>query len=111
MSDSYYAPPPAQAPTSGMAIASLVASILGLTFIPVLGGIAGVILGYVARNQIRESGGAVGGEGLAKAGLIIGWVGIGLFVTACTIVVILSALGPAIGGVFSDIASDLGNSY
>jgi len=90
-----------------MAIASLIASILGVTFVPTLGSIVGVILGYVARNQIRESGGAVGGEGLAKAGLIIGWVGIGLAVIGCLIAVVLSLAVPSLG--ICAALGDLGN--
>lgn len=65
-------------PTNGLAVASLIASILGLTIVPTIGSIVGVIMGYAAKRQIEESGGAQGGEGLAKAGIIVGWVGIGL---------------------------------
>lgn len=66
--------------TNGMAIGSLVASILGLVCFYFIGPIIGVILGYMARKQIRESGGAQGGEGMAMAGIIIGWIGIALSV-------------------------------
>jgi len=71
MSQEYYQPP--TPPTNGMAIASLITSLLGLY--PV-----GLILGYMAKRQIDESGGAMGGRGLAMAGIIIGWIGIGLIV-------------------------------
>jgi len=66
--------------TSTMAIISLVASILGLSAIPLLGSIVGVITGHMARREIKDSGGTLEGDGLAKAGLIIGYVGIGLTV-------------------------------
>jgi hypothetical protein len=71
-----------QPPNNGMAIASL---IVGITSIPLslccialgpLVGIVGVILGFVARNQINQSGGAQAGSGLALGGLICGGVGI-----------------------------------
>src|SRR6266852_913186 len=42
-----------------------------------LGGIIAVITGHVARSQIKRTGEA--GEGLALAGLIAGYVSIGLF--------------------------------
>jgi hypothetical protein len=71
-----------------MAIVSLISGILGLTFIPLLGSIVAVITGYMARNEIRASGGTVGGEGLATAGLILGWIGVALLV-----------LGLCIGGI------------
>jgi Domain of unknown function (DUF4190)/Domain of unknown function (DUF1707) len=60
--------------TNSMAVASLVCGLAqpftaGLTMIPA------VILGHMARNQIRRSG--EDGKGLATAGLVLGWVGIG----------------------------------
>ncbi len=84
-----YTPAP---PTSGLAIVSLISSILGLTFLPVVGSIVGLILGYMARRQIQESAGAQGGEGLAKAGIIVGWVGIGLFVLGICIALAIIAM-------------------
>jgi hypothetical protein len=35
-----------------------------------------VIFGFVARKQIRESGGRQGGSGMALAGIILGFVGV-----------------------------------
>ena len=72
MSDEYptgaasYAPP-----NSSMAVVSLVAGILGLTFFPFLGAIVAVITGPMAKKEIRESGGTLGGEGIATAGIIL----------------------------------------
>ncbi len=65
-----YAPGPGYAPvgpTSGMAIASLVCSLLGI-------GLVGVILGHLALSEIKKSNGYTQGRGLAIAGLIIGYV-------------------------------------
>ncbi len=42
-----------------------------------LGGLVAVITGHVARSQIKRTGEA--GEGLALAGLIAGYISIGLF--------------------------------
>lgn len=69
-----------QAPNSTMSIISLIAGILGITFVPFLGSIAALITGYMARKEIRESAGALGGDGLATAGLVLGWIGVGLAV-------------------------------
>lgn len=68
---------PAAQPTNGMAIASMVVSLVGLVTLVCYGfggliGIVGAILGHVARRQIRERGNA--GAGMALAGVIIGWV-------------------------------------
>ncbi len=67
-------------PTSNLAIISLVAGVLGFTLFPVAGSIIAVITGYLARKEIQESAGTLGGDGLALAGLILGWVGVGLAV-------------------------------
>jgi hypothetical protein len=61
-----------------MALISLIAGILGLTFVPFIGSIVAVITGPMAKREILESQGALGGEGLATAGIVLGWIGIGL---------------------------------
>lgn len=58
-------------PTSGLAIASLVCSLVGLVTAG-LAAIAGVICGHIALTETRS--GMRGGHGLAVAGLIIGWI-------------------------------------
>ncbi len=109
MDQSYYAPPPAPQPqqSSTMAVISMIASILGITFVPTLGSIVGLILGYMARKQIRESGGAMGGEGSAKAGIIIGWIGIALAAIGICIAIAVMAFGLAIPGI--GICASLGS--
>jgi len=67
-------PPSYSPPTSSMAVVSLVAGILGLSLFPFVGSIVAVITGNMAKNEIRDSRGALGGEGLAKAGVILGWI-------------------------------------
>jgi len=73
-------------PNSSMAIISLIAGILGLTFFPLLGSLVAVITGPMAKKEIRESMGALGGEGLATAGMVLGWIGIGLSVVGLCVV-------------------------
>jgi uncharacterized membrane protein len=66
-------PPVAQ--TNGLAIASLVCSILAWTgLLIVVGAIAGVVMGHLARREIARSNGMQSGSGLATAGLILGYV-------------------------------------
>lgn len=72
--------PPYSPPNSSMAIISLIAGITGVTIFPLLGSVIALITGYMARNEIRDSRGTIGGEGLATAGLILGWIGVGLAV-------------------------------
>lgn len=80
-----YGEVPQVKPNSTMAIVSLIAGILGITFIPFLGSIAALITGYMAKKEIRESAGVLGGDGLATAGLVLGWIGVGLGVLALCI--------------------------
>lgn len=81
---------PTTAPTNGLAVASMVSSIAGFVVCGI-GFIAGVVLGYIAKNQIDQSGGTQQGRGMAVAGIIIGWIGIGLGVLVLVIVIIASA--------------------
>jgi hypothetical protein len=72
------APPAAPAnpggrPTSNLAIFSLVSGLLGWTLLPWLGSLAAVVLGHMARAEIRRSNGGLDGDGLAIAGLVLGW--------------------------------------
>ncbi len=65
--------------TNVLSIISLVLSLLGVlaTFIiPIVAQIAAIICGHIARSQIRRSGGAETGSGMALAGLIISYLSI-----------------------------------
>jgi hypothetical protein len=79
---------PIQRPTNGFAIASLV---LGIIWIYWIGSILALIFGYIARKQIRERG--EGGGGLAIAGIVLGWVGIGVLALFLIFVVIRTLSG------------------
>lgn len=63
-----------------MAIAALVMGIGGLTVLPLIGSILALIFGYMARNDIRKRPTEVTGDGLAMAGIIMGWISVGLAV-------------------------------
>jgi hypothetical protein len=64
--------------------------VLGIAqvFICIIGGILALVFGYISRRQIDESGGTQGGRGMAIAGIILGWVGIGLFGVYIVVVII-----------------------
>jgi hypothetical protein len=64
--------------TSSLAVISLIAGIASYFIVPVLGAIAAVITGGMAKKEILNSGGAIGGLGMAKWGVILGWINIGL---------------------------------
>lgn len=60
--------------TNGLAIASMV---LGIVWVYWIGSILALIFGYIAKGQINQSAGRQGGKGMAIAGIVLGWVGIG----------------------------------
>ena len=76
--------------TSGYAIASLVLGIAGVTFFPLVPSILAVVFGGKARAEIRS--GAARGDGLATAGVVLGWVGIGLVALGLLLAFLLLAL-------------------
>jgi type II secretory pathway pseudopilin PulG len=57
--------------TSGKALASMITGIFGLLFF--FPAIAAIILGHIGRSDIRKSNGRLQGNGMALAGLIMGY--------------------------------------
>ena len=47
----------------------------------------------MARNEIRASGGSLGGDGMATAGMVLGYAGIGLAALGAILSIALAALG------------------
>ncbi|MDZ5620262.1 DUF4190 domain-containing protein [Nocardioides sp. HM23] len=98
----YGAPPspyggyPVPKQTNGLAIASLVVSIVSIAFCCGFPGVAGAIMGHVARKQIREQDQT--GDGMALAGIIVGWASFGLAVIGTILFVSL--------GIWADTTTD-----
>jgi uncharacterized membrane protein len=61
--------------SSSLAIVSLVFGILSWCLLPFIGAIVAVICGHMARGEIRRApaGTAIEGDGMAIAGLILGY--------------------------------------
>jgi hypothetical protein len=97
MASSYQQPPesypPYSAQSSTMAIVSLISGIISWFLVPVLGGIVAVITGHMAKREIRDSGGRLTGDGLATAGLVLGYLNLGVTVLSICAVGVLIALG------------------
>jgi hypothetical protein len=74
--------------TNGLAIASLVLGILWLYWV---GSILALIFGYIARQQITQRQGMQDGRGMATAGIVLGWIGVGFLV----LFLVVGALGAA----------------
>jgi hypothetical protein len=67
-------------PASTLAIVSLVAGILGFTVMPIIASIVAIWAGYAARNETRSIPPKASGDGMATAGIVMGWIQIGLAV-------------------------------
>jgi hypothetical protein len=82
--------PGAPARTNSLAIAALACGV-GQLFLGPLSTFPAIVLGHMARREIRRTG--ENGRGMATAGLVLGWTGFAFLVLACLfIVVIISAI-------------------
>ena len=72
------APHPAGRSTSALAIISLVAGILGWVVAPIVAALVAVVCGHLARSEIRREPGRLDGDGLAVAGLVLGYANLAL---------------------------------
>lgn len=85
--------------TSSLAVVSLIFGILAYVFLPGIGALVAVICGHSARSEIRRAPpGSIDGDGIALAGLILGWIQIGLVLIALAIVMLIVAGALAVHG-------------
>lgn len=84
-----YQPGPygAQRPTNGMAIAALICGVCQI-FFWFVAGIPAIVLGHMARKQIRQTGEA--GDGMALTGMILGYIGLALTALFVILIVIIA---------------------
>jgi len=95
----YMSHPPGNAPSAGLAIASMVCGIVSLVlvclwFISLPTSIVAIVLGKVAKGQIRR--GEASGQGMATAGIVCGSVALTIYMVLFIAVicgVIISGLG------------------
>jgi hypothetical protein len=98
-----YAPRPPE--TNTLAIISLIAGILGFNVCAGIGSVIAIITGHIAKGQIRSSQGTQTGDGLATAGLVLGYIEIGLAVVGVCVYLIF------FGGILALIGSSSSYSY
>ncbi len=73
-----------------LATISLVTGILAWLFLPIVGSLTAVICGHLAKRQIRESNGTMSGSKMATAGLVLGYIQLGIiFMAACLFITIV----------------------
>jgi hypothetical protein len=89
---------------SSAAIVSLIMGILAYFVLPIIGALVAIITGHIGISEINNSNGMVKGKGMATAGLVLGYVQLGILVL---FVLFLVLLAPTMGSVFSDINSNM----
>ena len=85
--------------TSPLAITSLVFGLLGFLLLPVIGSLVAIVTGHLARSEIRRTPQRFEGDGLAVAGLALGYVAIGLGLLTLLVALVF------FGGLFAFIAA------
>jgi Domain of unknown function (DUF4190) len=99
-----YGPPPVGQTTNGLSVASMV---LGIVWVFGVGSILAVIFGFVARKQIKDSGGRQSGGGMALAGIILGFVGVASLILWIVLVI---AVTTSITNCFDHVQNNVNSS-
>jgi len=60
--------------TSALAIVSLVFGILAWVALPLIGAVIAIVTGHMARSEIQAAYGDLQGDGMAVAGLVLGYL-------------------------------------
>lgn len=68
--------------TSSLAVVSLIMGICGWSALPFIGSIVAIVTGHLARAEIARNPERLDGDGLAVAGLLLGWLLVGGIVLA-----------------------------
>lgn len=79
-----------QKQTVGTATTSMIFGILGFVLLGIIGSIVAVICGHIAKAKIRKNPEQLGGEGMALAGLVMGYIGIALNLLVILILVAIA---------------------
>lgn len=76
--------------TSTLATVSLIFGILTWIVLPLVGAIVAVVCGHLARKEIRQSPDrSIDGDGLAVAGLVLGYVHLAFAVVGATLLLLV----------------------
>jgi hypothetical protein len=91
MSEHYYPDPPL--PVNTLAVASFILGITSYSIFPIIGAIAAVVTGHMAKQEIKANPYKYSGEGLATTGLILGYAHLALaFISLMFIIIALLML-------------------
>ena len=98
---------PTQPKDSTLALLSMIFGIAAYVILQFLGSIAAVILGHMGKSEIKKSAGMLKGSGMATAGLILGYVQLGIFVLSICVITILALSAGSVSDVFDNISGSL----
>lgn len=84
---------PIAVPTANEAIWALVLGIGSFVLCGIFAAIPAIIVGTNAKKKIAASGGQYGGEGMATAGIVLGWIQVGLTIVGIVLLLIILAVG------------------
>jgi len=84
---------PPNLPTSTLALVSLIAGIVGILFFPFIGGIVAIVTGNMARKETRSFPPTHSGDGMATAGMVMGWLSLLIWIIVCCLVISAVTLG------------------
>ena len=84
---------PPDLPTSTMAVVSLISGIVGILFFPFVGGIIAIVTGNMARKETRSYPPTHSGDGMATAGMVMGWLSLLLWIIVCCLIISSLLLG------------------
>ncbi len=97
----------ASSQTNTMAIISVISGVLSWVALPFIGAIVAIVTGHMARNEIKSNP-SMQGDGLAIAGLILGYLHI---ITFCAgLLIFLLLFGGLVGLSGCAILSEAGKS-
>ena len=91
MSDAQNSPSTTPAPQNGMGTAALVMGILGFLCLPFIGPILAIVFGRIGLKRVAM--GQANNAGVAKAGYILGIIGIVIQVIALIVVILIAIFG------------------
>ncbi|HMO10033.1 MAG TPA: DUF4190 domain-containing protein [Actinotalea sp.] len=87
---------PQQQGNNSLALVSLIAGIANFVIIPFIGAVVALITGYMGKKQIAETGQQ--GEGMAKAGIILGWIGVAVSLIGIVAFIVFFAAAASTSG-------------
>ena len=74
--------------TSTTAIVSLISGLLGWTLLPLIGSLVAIVAGHIARAETRRNPQTLEGDGMAVAGLVLGYAMVAIAVASVIAVVL-----------------------